>query len=338
MRIENNTSEKASAIETYIRQSNIFCGLQERFMQKTMSHGYLFTGGKGTGKYAMAILFAQMFFCSEKDKPCGYCRGCLKVKHHSHPDVIEISGESSIGVGQIRQTIQKVGEHTYEGGYRFILIDDAHKMTSQAQNALLKTLEDPYENVIFCLLATEKQLLLPTVLSRVQLITVPQATDDEMFHFLNSTGLSTENKEKLAYFYRGELSAALEYAKDDRFFIHRQQILEKVLAIDSYYALHESAAFYKEEKDRAEIFFKTLEELVRIALFVSLDMYPQRVIADYPKPWIKMVKSKQNNKYFLELINKTLKTKQKYLSQVNWQAILEELFAFIMEENKRWQQ
>ncbi len=338
MLTNNQTLEKASVLETYIRQSNIFRSLQSRFKQKQMSHGYLFTGAKGTGKYAMALLLAQMLFCSEKEKPCGWCSGCQKVKNQLHPDVMVISGENTIGVAQVRQAIQKAGEHTYEGGYRFILIEDAQKMTPQAQNALLKTLEEPYDDVVFCLLATEKQLLLPTILSRVQMISLPKATEQTIWHVLDQLELTQSQKEQITYFARGELGLALDYAGDSQFFEFRKEMIQKVLGIGSYYALEQSAIYYKEKKAQAEMLFKSLEELTRIALFVSLGIYPQQGVEDYPPAWIQMVKSRKNNPFFLQLIDKVFEAKHKYLSQVNWQGILEELFSFIMEENKKWQQ
>lgn len=338
MQVENHTLEKASVMESYMKKSEPFRHLQQRFSQGKVNHGYLFTGAKGAGKYALAILTAQMLFCTEKDKPCGKCGGCLKVKHHTHPDVTQVKAEPSIGVEQIRRVVSKTGEHAYEGGYQVVMIQDAEKMTIQAQNALLKTLEEPYANIVFLLLTSEKSLLLPTILSRVQIVPLPQATNQEMVDFLAQTNCSPQLQTQVAHLARGRLGQALAYTQDGQLLTYRADLIEKVLSISSFYEVLTASALYKDQKQDDELFFELFEEVVHIALFVTLKLYPLEALEGYPASWKKMTEHSSSAKFFVALLDKIGIAKEKRMSRVTWQAVLEELFKFIMEENQKWQQ
>ncbi len=336
---ENHISkEKASAMEEYIRNSDTFLALKKRFIQNKVSHGYLFSGDVGTGKYTLALLFTQMLFCTEKNKPCGQCQGCIKVMNQTHPDVLTVSTNTSIGVDTIRQVVEKTGKYSYEGGYQVIIILNAEKMTVQGQNALLKTLEEPYENTVFLLLATDKTLLLPTILSRVQQISMGYGGENEMIDVLNRTSLKKEEVRQIAYLSRGKLGRVLSYGYDETYTQLIAEIKKKFFSVNSYLEVLETGNEYKERKNEEDILFELLEELVRIPLFVTFGNYDPSVMVGYPEKWIKMATEKKSEKFFLTLLDKIFDAREKRKSQVNWQALIEELLIYIMEENQKWQQ
>ena len=134
-----------------------------------IGHAYLFSGPRGVGKTTTARLIAMSANCtSTGKKPCGVCESCLSVRAGSHPDVREIDAASNNSVEDVRDLRANVDLVSMRGGKKIYILDEAHMMSRAAFNALLKTLEEPPEHVIFILATTEPEKILPTILSRCQ--------------------------------------------------------------------------------------------------------------------------------------------------------------------------
>ena len=150
-------------------QQHIVKTLSNALKENKIAHAYLFCGPRGTGKTSMARLFAKSLNCeSGFGDQCNICPNCLAVMEGSHPDIIEIDAASNRGIDDIRDLISKVKYSPTLGKYKIYIIDEVHMMTTEAFNALLKTLEEPPSNVVFILCTTEPYKLMPTILSRVQ--------------------------------------------------------------------------------------------------------------------------------------------------------------------------
>lgn len=152
-------------------QSRTVETLQEAVRQGRLTHAYLFSGPRGTGKTSVARILAKAVNCEQlKDdgNPCLECASCLSIERGQHLDVIEIDAASNRGIDEIRDIKERITHQTAMSRYKVYIIDEVHMLTSDAFNALLKTLEEPPRHVVFVLATTEAHKLPATVLSRCQ--------------------------------------------------------------------------------------------------------------------------------------------------------------------------
>ena len=196
-----------------------------------VSHAYLFIGGAGAGKRLIANTFAKALQCEgEGEKPCGQCRSCLSFDHGNHPDILYVRGEKkNIVVDEIREQILETVElKPYHYQKKIYIIEKADTMNVQAQNALLKTLEEPPAYAMFLLLAEREEGFLPTVLSRVVTMKLRPLSLEMVAAHLMEKGYSEEESHGLAAYAQGRIGQALELVEDDSFREMRQDILRRL--------------------------------------------------------------------------------------------------------------
>ena len=153
-----------------------------------VSHSYIFCGESGSGKTTMATMFAAALMCEERTgEACMECPSCRKVQSRNHPDIIVVQHEKpeSIGVDDIRKGIvDDICIKPFESRYKIYIIPEAQLMTSQAQNALLKTLEEPPQYAVIILLSESTEGLLPTIVSRCTVIRFNPLSDEIVKNYL----------------------------------------------------------------------------------------------------------------------------------------------------------
>lgn len=165
--------------ESVVGQQHIVSTLEHAVAEGRLSHAYLFCGPRGTGKTTMARILAKALLCEKAEgaraagatgcNPDGTCPECTAIAEGTHPDVYELDAASRTGVDNVREEIiNSVSFAPVRGAYKVYIIDEVHMLTTQAFNALLKTLEEPPSHVIFVLCTTDPQKILETILSRCQ--------------------------------------------------------------------------------------------------------------------------------------------------------------------------
>ena len=157
------------SFDDFVGQSEVASIIKNEILNNKISHAYLFSGPRGTGKTSTAKIIARMINCDKLDEfgnPCGECINCRNF--NSNSDIVEIDAASNNGVDEIRELRDKVNLVPTLGKYKIYIIDEVHMLTTQAFNALLKTLEEPPSHVIFILATTEFHKIPVTVVSRCQ--------------------------------------------------------------------------------------------------------------------------------------------------------------------------
>jgi DNA polymerase III subunit gamma/tau len=191
---------RPSTFEEVAGQRSIVRTLKNAIASGKIAHAYLFCGPRGTGKTSMARLFAKALNCEKGiGQQCNACSNCQAINEGNHPDVIEIDAASNNGVDQVRDLIDKVRYAPIKGRYKIYIIDEVHMMSAGAFNALLKTLEEPPEQVIFILATTEPYKVLPTILSRCQRFDFGKIDDQDIREKL----IWILDKEKVTYDEKG---------------------------------------------------------------------------------------------------------------------------------------
>lgn len=177
--------------ESVVGQQHIVSTLEHAVAEGRLSHAYLFCGPRGTGKTTMARILAKALLCEKAEgaraagatgcNPDGTCPECTAIAEGAHPDVYELDAASRTGVDNVREEIiNSVSFAPVRGAYKVYIIDEVHMLTTQAFNALLKTLEEPPSHVIFVLCTTDPQKILETILSRCQRFDFHRISNDDI--------------------------------------------------------------------------------------------------------------------------------------------------------------
>ena len=187
-----------------------------------VSHAYILNGEKGSGKKLLAFAFAQTVQCeSGKAEACGECRSCKQAEGGNHPDIIRITHEkpNSIGVDEIReQLVNDIQIKPYSSRYKIYIVPEAEKLTVQAQNALLKSIEEPPVYAIILLLTTNAYILLPTIRSRCVMLDMKPIPDRQVKKYLmEHLQIPDYQADVCVAFARGNIGKAVELASSENF-------------------------------------------------------------------------------------------------------------------------
>ena len=223
-----------------------------------ISHSYLFIGTEGIGKKQMAIEFSKMLLCENEINYCAKCKSCLEFDSNNNPDffLIEPDG-NSLKINQIREMQVKVQEKPIISKQKVYIIDNADKMTVDAQNCLLKTLEEPPEFVTIILIATNESALLSTIKSRCMILHFEPIKDEEMRNFLKRNYQLNATQTMLEMF-QGSIAKAIQLKDDNETYEKINQLLNNINTNDLI-----------QITNKAEILYQSKEEIQKILEYIN---------------------------------------------------------------------
>ena len=271
--------------------------LQNAIAMNKVSHAYIINGERNAGKEFIAKVFAMALQCEKKEvEPCGECHSCKQALSNNQPDIIYISHEkpNTIGVEDIRAQINNdIGIKPYSSPRKIYIVNEGEKMTPQAQNALLKTLEEPPEYAVIVILTTNVEALLPTVLSRCVVLNMKPVSDALVKKYLmEQLGVPDYKANICVAFARGNIGKAKLLASSEEFEkvkyeaislvknINDMEIHEIVKAIkkiseykfdvndylDILMAWYRDVLFFKATKDVNSLVFKEeIQQIMRVS-------------------------------------------------------------------------
>lgn len=207
---------RSQTFDELVGQQYVVRSIKNAVQEGKVGHAYLFCGPRGTGKTSMARLLARAVNCEDKEHaPCGKCENCLAAIEGTHPDIIEINAANETHVEDVRDLIERARLSPMMGQHKVYIVDEVHQLSSSAASALLKTLEEPPEHVIFILATTDPQKLLPTIISRCQRFDFSKIKNEDIKNHLldvaNKEGVTLEEEaaEKLAILADGGMRDSL---------------------------------------------------------------------------------------------------------------------------------
>lgn len=339
-------SPRKVLLSDFAGQGALYDGLMRTLEEGTFVHAYLISGPRGVGKRTLARLMAQHLMCTGSPRPCGQCPACIQVADGNHPDVLverpgeplcpEVDkGRKLIPVAEMRYLLGLVGQHTFAGGLRIVIIEQAEKMNPQAANALLKTLEEPTPGTIFLLLTDAPELLLDTIVSRCRAMKLHPWEDQYVCGVLQAHGVAQDAARRAVAVSGGSIGRALDIASDVRFWQLREEVMRDFFDLPARSEILRVSGAWKDRKDDAQALLDALEDMIRTLLLVRLGRQDDALLRDYPAPWRNMAASAELEA-FIRLMDAVSEVRRLRQNQVTWQAALEKLLLRMMEEKSKW--
>lgn len=232
--------------------------LQNAIANQRVAHAYLFSGSEGVGKRQVALGLARALLC-ETGTGCDHCQACHKVEQASHPDVFFLASDGgTLKIEQIRALQQQLALRPFEGRYRVCLIDGAEQLTSEAANALLKTLEEPRPQTLLILISCQSEKVLPTIRSRCQLLTFSRIPKTHLCAQLEKTlGLPPAQAKVLAAVADGSFKKA--FGQYQELYLKKRPILIQTLSALSATSTIQTFEFADRLRAEKETLSETLD-------------------------------------------------------------------------------
>ncbi|MCR4896351.1 MAG: DNA polymerase III subunit delta [Lachnospiraceae bacterium] len=323
-----------------VGQQHIKMQVKSAIEEGRVGHAYIISGERFCGKEFLARTLAQTLVCEKGGtEPCGECHACILAEHHNHPDIVTVTHEdhpNSIGVDEVRdQIVDDVIIRPYSAPYKIYLVPEAEKMTPQAQNALLKTLEEPPAYVVIMLLTTATSVFLPTVRSRCEELAMKPVSDGELRRFLMEVkGMPDYHTDMCVAYAQGNVGKALQLNNSDEFETIRKAAMALVkkqheMPLSEKISLVQSMAKYKMDPEE---FLDVVLVWYRDVLLYKATGEIERLVNASDLAVIRKVADRCSYEGIEEVLEAIEKAKARLRANVNFEMTMELLLMTMQEK------
>lgn len=319
-------------------QPTVLKMLKHSIVKNRVAHAFLFEGMRGTGKKDVSFLLAKSMFChapSEGYKPCEACVNCKRINHGNHPDIHLVEPEGlSIKKNQIKSLQDEFAKTGVESKKKLYTIVHADKMTTNAANSLLKFLEEPNAETIAILITEQAQQILPTILSRCQIINFRPLSSNIMVEKLIDEGVNPQIAPLV-----GELTNNLEEGltlNHDEWFAQAQKIVVKLYEVlkknplEAMVMLQENWFMHFKEKEQVDRGLDLLLLILKDLLYIQLGKTEQTVFLS-ERERFKQFALQTSGRRLTEQMSAVLDAKRKLHANMNQQLLMEQLVLKLQE-------
>ena len=327
-----------SGFKDVVGHRDIIQYIQDAVQQNKVSHAYILNGQRGSGKKMLANLFAMTLQCeSGQPEPCGECHSCIQANSGNHPDIITVRHEkpASISVDDIRTQMNgDIMIKPYSSPYKIYIVPEADLLTVQAQNALLKTIEEPPEYAVIFLLTENADSLLPTIRSRCVMLKLRNIKDKLVKKYLmEQLRIPDYQADLCAAFAQGNIGRAIMLARSEHFNEIKEEAIQLLKYIDEM-ELHEVVSAIKEiGKYKLEItdYLDIITIWYRDVLMYKATKDVGGLVFGDQLKYIKEKAAKSSYEGLERILESIEKAKARLRANVNFDLVMELLFLTIKE-------
>ena len=275
-----------------------------------VSHSYMFVGEEGLGKCLFALDFAKLILCMSENKPeCNDCESCVKFLSQNHPDFIKVEPDgNSIKIAQMREMQENIYQKPIVSSKKVFIINNAEKMTQEAQNSLLKTLEEPPSYIVIILIVSNENLLLNTIKSRCLKLNFQNIGKAEILKYLEANNLKQEFTDNMVNLCNGSIGKLEEIRQNIALYRNTENIIINILN-----ARYDSVIDVIKD---SELLYKSKEKITNMLEYMEVIAYTYI----------------QKNISYTEVINIIENTRNKLYTNCNYDMCIDELLIKIWEE------
>lgn len=320
-----------------VGNEKIIKNLKNAIKNKTQAHFYIIDGREKSGKELIAKTFSKALLCEdEENKPCNKCSSCITFDTGNNPDFFFIdSDKKNIGVSEIRENIIKnISTKPFKYNYKIFVIKNAHTMTIQAQNAILKTVEEPPSFAIFIMLSQNYNSFLSTIISRSILLKIKPLPQNIIAKYLLDMGINQTLVDFYSVYSSGSIGKALDIVNDENVIRRRNDVLSDIEKLDyiDLIQMYKLIEKYEEKKEDIEnildIYLLTYRDSLIFKNTHSFDKVIQKDIDTIIKDIANM-----SVKNLINKIEAILKTKLYLKQNANFSMSIESLFLKLKEKD-----
>lgn len=304
--------------------------------QDKISNAYVFEGNPGVGKKLCAHIFANALVCESDNPPCGVCSFCIQAKAKTLPDIIVVeknSDKTQIGVDNVReQVISEVYIKPRNARRKIFIVEQGDTLSTEAQNALLKVLEEPPEYVTFIICVTSKEKLLPTVLSRSQTVSFFPLSAETVEKYIKENEKTDKDIKTIAKLSRGSIGVAKDLLSDESKMARIEKSIKCILNLSkNSFSVRQMTEFLSEEKENVTEIIDYCLAFLRDCVLLKTELTENIIFSDYISN-MRVFTQNLGKKELISAFDKLTELKLSLSQNLNFNATVSSAVVSIWEE------